>query len=215
MSRSKHTDPKTIRAARRLNAPRGGRGGGDLSRRRKLGRQRKDIGANAGRDRDKKNGQPRLRITMRQPRIGFIHPASKQDILGMLKLVGPVGPYGLRTVEFARSPAESLTSAPIFGRYFIPGRIVLFEQPVPPWRLPGLLKPDVARRLKDAGAVLTSLADVGATLVDWPEGTLRRFMLEEAFLHELGHHVLQHHKGKRSERIVRTRHHEASAPRFA
>src|SRR5256885_10514710 len=36
MSRSKHTDPKEIRAARRLRAPREGRGAGDLSRRREL-----------------------------------------------------------------------------------------------------------------------------------------------------------------------------------
>jgi Zn-dependent peptidase ImmA (M78 family) len=40
-------------------------------------------------------------------------------------------------------------------------------------------------------------------------------MLEEILLHELGHHVLQHEKGKRPERIARTRDHEAFARRFA
>jgi hypothetical protein len=84
-----------------------------------------------------------------------------------------------------------------------------------PWRLCGLLKLDVVRRLESAGAVLTLLKDVGATLVDWPQDTLRRFMLEEVLLHELGHHVLQYHKGKRPERIARTRDHEAFAARFA
>ena len=84
-----------------------------------------------------------------------------------------------------------------------------------PWRLSGLLKGDVARRLERAGAVVTRLTDVGATLVDWPQDTLRRFMLEHALLHELGHHVLQHYKGKRPLRVARTRDHEAFAARFA
>jgi len=59
------------------------------------------------------------------------------------------------------------------------------------------------------------LPDAGATLVDWPETTLRRFMLEEVLLHEIGHHVLQQHTGKRPVRIARTRDHEAFAARFA
>src|SRR5262249_38238484 len=102
-----------------------------------------------------------------------------------------------------------------FGRYCAPGRILLFEQPLPPWRLPGLLSDDLAHRLKLAGAVGNFLGDVGATLVDWPAESLRRFMLEEVLLHELGHHVLQHHKGKRPVRIARTRDHESFAARFA
>jgi len=81
--------------------------------------------------------------------------------------------------------------------------------------LPGLLRADVAYRLERAGAVVTRLAEVGATLVDWPLDTLRRFMLEEVLLNELGHHVLQHYKGKRPQRIARTRDHEAFAARFA
>ena len=73
----------------------------------------------------------------------------------------------------------------------------------------------MAYRLERAGAVVTRLAEVGATLVDWPLDTLRRFMLEEVLLNELGHHVLQHYKGKRPQRIARTRDHEAFAARFA
>jgi Zn-dependent peptidase ImmA (M78 family) len=51
--------------------------------------------------------------------------------------------------------------------------------------------------------------------VDWPADTLRRFMLEEVLMHELGHHVLQHHKAKRLARIARTKDHETSATLFA
>jgi len=133
----------------------------------------------------------------------------------MLKAVGPVAFYGLRSIELARSPANALISMPVFGRYCAPGRIILFEQSMSPWRLSGLLKGDVARRLERADAVVTRLTDVGATLVHWPHDTLRRFMLEEVLLHELGHHVLQHHKGKRPVRIARTRDHESFAARFA
>ncbi len=41
------------------------------------------------------------------------------------------------------------------------------------------------------------------------------FMIFEVFLHEVGHHILQHNMGKRTERIARTRDHEAFARRFA
>jgi hypothetical protein len=133
----------------------------------------------------------------------------------MLNTVGPVAFYGLRWIELARSPANVSISTPVFGRYCAPGRIILFEQPMSPWRLSGLLKGDVTRRLERAGAVVTCVADVSATLVHWPYDTLRRFMLEEVLLHELGHHVLQYHKGKRPVRIARTRDHEAFAARFA
>jgi hypothetical protein len=40
-------------------------------------------------------------------------------------------------------------------------------------------------------------------------------MLEEVLLHELGHHVLQYHKGKRLARIARTKDHETFAALFA
>jgi hypothetical protein len=148
----------------------------------------------------------------RRPRRGFHHPADKRDILGLLNEVGPVALYGLRVVELARAAS---VSEPVFGRYCVPGRIVIYEQPLSPWRLSGVLNATTARRLEKAGAILTLLPDADATLVDWPEGTLRRFMLEEVLLHEVGHHVLQHHKGKRSARIARMKDHEAFAARFA
>ncbi|HEY6321190.1 MAG TPA: hypothetical protein VJA16_06500 [Thermoanaerobaculia bacterium] len=157
----------------------------------------------------------RLRIIVRPPRRGFHHPAGEQDLVAMLQAVGPAACYGLRSVELGCSPAGGTVPALVFGRYQAPGRIVLVEQPLPPWRLPALVPGGTARRLKRAGAVVTRLPAAGATLVDWPPDTLRRFMLEEILLHELGHHALQHEKGKRPVRIVRTRDHEAFARRFA
>jgi hypothetical protein len=153
-------------------------------------------------------------MVTRRPRRGFHHPADEKDILELLNEVGPVALYGLRVVELARLP-DSLGGELVLGRYCVPGRIILYEQPEPPWLLRGRISSSAARRLERAGAILALLPDVGATVVDWPGGTLRRFMLEEVLLHEVGHHVLQHHKGKRPARIARAKDHEAFAARFA
>ena len=153
MSRSKQSDPKAIRADRRVHAPRERRGASDLSRRRKLGRMRKEVGFEVGLGKPK-HTQVRVRIVVSESRPGYHHPAGRRDVLKMLKALGPVAFYGLRSVELARAPANASISTPVFGRYRVPGRIFLFEQPVPPWRLPGLLKEDVARRLRQSGAVL-------------------------------------------------------------
>jgi hypothetical protein len=215
VSRSKHTDPRSIRAARRLREPTEPRGAGDLSLRRRCAEKLKDLGVAA--KSNSKAGPRRhakLRIIVQVPASGFWHPATKNDILEVLRAAGPVALYGLRTVELVRAPS-SRVPALVFGRYVVPGKILLYEQPVPPWRLPGVLKHGDARRLKSAGAVVTTQPGAGATLVDWPDQSLKRFMLEEVLLHELGHHVLQQHKGKRPVRIARTKDHEAFAARFA
>jgi hypothetical protein len=214
VSRSKHTDPKTIRAMRRIRSPRDKRDVGDLSRRRKLGLQTKRIGAAFVQRPTNVNGHPRLRIIVRSPRLGFHHPAGERDILELLNALGPIPRYGLHSIDLAPSLATGTASPLVFGRYCAPGRVILFEQAVPPWRLPGLLPETMVRRFARVGATVTLLADVRASLVDWPEGTLRRFMLQDVFLHELGHHVLQHYKGKRSVQIARTSDHEAFASRF-
>jgi hypothetical protein len=155
------------------------------------------------------------RIVRKAPRPGFYHPAGKRQILEVLKAVGPEACYGLRLVEFVRQPRMKNSAVPIFGRYHAPGRILLYEQPYSPWRLPGLFHKNDVRRLERAGARVTVLPDPSTTLVEWPEQTLQRLMLEEVFLHELGHHVLQHEKGKRPARIAGTRDHEAFAVKFA
>jgi hypothetical protein len=215
MSRSKHTDPRSLRAERRLCAPREERGTGDLSLRRLQGKTAKESGAIA------KSGQPsssktlpaKPRVTVQRPQAGFHHPLGKREILDALDTIGPIAFYGLRSIELVRA-SESAGAMPTFGSY-APGRIVLYAQPRPPWRLRGLVTPTTARRLEKAGARITRLSEASATLVDWPEDTLHRYMLEEVLLHELGHHVLQHHKGKRPVRTARTRDHEAFASGFA
>jgi hypothetical protein len=40
-------------------------------------------------------------------------------------------------------------------------------------------------------------------------------MLVDGLMHEIGHHLIQHHKGKRLARVMRTADHERRAKQFA
>jgi hypothetical protein len=217
MARSKHTDPSRLRAARRVAAPRDGRGVGDLAARRRAA-QPHEIDVASGRPRPPAS-PPAMRIVARRLPPGFFHPASRADVLAVLDAVGAMAVYGLRSIELARPASASAVSAAggalRFGLYQAPGRIVLLAQPLPPWRLSGTLPAAARLRLENAGARVSRLAGGAACEVDWPPDALRRFMLDEVLLHELGHHVLQRDKGKRLARIARTADHEAFARQFA
>ena len=215
MSRTKHTDPRSILAARRVRAPLERRAVGDLSLRRKLGLELRKLNATALPATKGGNPLPRRpRILWRRPSPGFHYPIAKQDIVQLLESLGPLAVYGVRSIELTRAPAPGAPSL-VFGRYEAPDRILLFEQPLPPWRLPGLVGKENVQRFERAGAVVRLMPKLGRTHVDWPADTLRRFMLEEVLLHEVGHHVLQYHKAKRPARIARTKDHEAFASLFA
>jgi len=177
-----------------------------------MGLQRKVAGLLFAPGPPNRNGQCRLRIIIEPARHGFHHPVGKRDLLELLNSIGPIARLNL--IELARTPVRPWSSALAFGCYRAPGRIILFEQPWPPWRISGLLHDTILRRFERAGAIVTTLPAVGASLVDWPGDTLRQFIVEDIFLHELGHHVLQHYKGKRPERVARTRDHEAFAISF-
>ena len=214
MSRSKHTDPRAIRALRRLRAPFERRSANDLSLRRRLGKVAMES-ASGTRYANRDTQPRRLRVLIQAPRPGFHHPVSKRQILEFLGAVGPTALYGLRSIELVRQPNDQDYDHLRFGRYEAPGRILLLEQPKSPWRLPGLLKDKDMLIFKQAGALVSCMSDAQVTIVKWPKGALERFMLEEVLLHELGHHVFQHDKGKRLPRVARTSDHEATAARFA
>ena len=212
MSRSKHTDPKAITAERRLRWPRDGRGTGDLSRRDRLGRMLKELGiVYEFDDGDRHEEKVKPRIIIRQPKPGFLNPASKEDITRLLEFVGPEATYGLQRIEYVLAPSMEATVFPPLGRLKVPGCIVLYQQPIPPWRLSGIISASDANYCRLAGAIIEINQEIEATVVDWPGDTLRNFFLFDVLLHEVGHHILQHYKGKRTKRIVRTRDHEAFA----
>ena len=155
------------------------------------------------------------RIIVQEPQRGFFHPASKSDILEVLGAVGPEVTYCLTTISLSRAPQATRNGLPPLGRLSVPGNIIIFEQPIPPWRLSGTVYGKDLMRLSRAGAIVEYHNAADATLVDWTAESLRDFILFEVLLHEVGHHILQHYKGRRAARIARTRDHETFAQNFA
>jgi len=155
---------------------------------------------------------PRVQVS-RLP-LGFLHPATRADVVDLLRRAGDECSYGLRAVRLS-APAPADEDGLLFGRLIVPGVIVLYAQPTPPWVLPGRLSAGEQDRLRRAGADISIAGGGTQSIVAWPEDTLRRFMLFDVLLHELGHHVLQHERRAPTGRIVRTRDHEAFADRFA
>jgi hypothetical protein len=216
MARSKHTDPRKLRAARRILWPRQARGHADPIRTRRRLRRLKLAGLAPDVRLLLTFEDPRSpRIFVRRPRPGFLHPVSPAEVLRLLRFVGAEAIYGLSEVGLVQAPDTPAHGQPPLGRALMPGRIVLYEQPVPPWRLAGQLSSDEERRLRRAGAHVHRSAGGLVTTVEWPDESLRDFMLFDVLLHELGHHVLQHNAAKRLVRIARTSDHEAFADLFA
>lgn len=216
MSRSVHTRPRRVLSGRRVGAPYESRGRSDLSSIRALGRVMKEMGlpcgpAPWGPSLDNSLPLPRLRV--QDPGRDRIHPATRADVVAVLEYFGAEATYGLRTIELARSRGDAIDGL-LLGRLHVPGRIVLYDQPTSPWLLPGRLPNQQMDRLETAGAEVEQTG-CGRTWVTWPGETLKDFMLLDVLLHEIGHHVLQHYKGKRRARVARTRDHEASARAFA
>ncbi len=150
-------------------------------------------------------------IVEKRPRPGHHHPATRADVAETLRFFGEECVYGVCAVELR----QGTPGAPglELGRLLVPGRIVLYDQRHSPWHLPGRVGEEESRWLLDAGAEIEELE--AAIAIHWPAGTLKDFMLFDVLMHEVGHHLLQHHKGKRLARIARTSDHEAFAESFA
>jgi hypothetical protein len=158
---------------------------------------------------------PPPRVSVQRPGAGHYHPASKRDIIEMLRFFGEEYVYGVRQIVLARTPAGQLSGRLIFGRLFVPGTIILYEQPPTPWVLPVSLAEKELKRLARAGASIEQVSRGLQTVVHWPDDALRDFMLFDVLMHEVAHHTLQQYTGKRPVRIARTPDHEAYADRFA
>src|SRR5262249_48957989 len=118
-------------------------------------------------------------------------------------------------VELVPGPPGGVAGRQPLGRLRVPGTVRLYDQPPSPWCLPGRLAPAEQARLCRAGAVVEESADGTLTVVSWPGTTLRDFVLFDVLMHEIGHHLIQQYKGKRSARVARTRDHEAFADELA
>jgi hypothetical protein len=218
MARSVHTRPRRIRAVARLQSPYEPRGRHAVAARYGRGRLLKRHGLFAASFQVYRctpdTGLPLPRVRVQRPRPGMCHPASPADVRRLLRRVEPECIYGLGAIDLDGAPERPRAGALLLGRLVSPGRIILYEQPVSPWQLPGILPPPDARRLRRAGATV----EVGAgshTSVIWPGETLRDFMLFDVLLHEIGHHVAQHESRRPQQRAHRTADHEAYAELFA
>src|SRR5205823_2016686 len=110
---------------------------------------------------------------------------------------GPLVAYGLTSIALRQASRQSARSLPV-ARLRVPGRVVLYEQPVPPWTIPQLA-PASIERLRLAGATVTPY--VAHVRVDWSPDALRGFLLFDGLMHEIGHHLIQQHTGKRTARV--------------
>jgi hypothetical protein len=145
------------------------------------------------------------------PRPGFVHPAGRADVVRVLTFFGSAATYGLRGVELRQRPAADTGVAVAALR--VPGIVLLFEQPAPPWVLFGRFTDAATARLQRAGARVA--AGLAGTRVDWPGGTLRDFMLFDGLMHEIGHHMIQHAARKHRTRAMRTADNERRADAYA
>jgi hypothetical protein len=147
-------------------------------------------------------------VRMRRPAPGRHHPASAADARAALSAFGAEAYYGVRLVDLVPGGPENEGLA--LGRLAGPGHVVLYDQPLPPWRLGASLPERERAWLASAGADVATAGVVG-----WPGDSLRRFMLGHVLAHEIGHHIMQHERRLLGERAARTRDHEARAEAIA
>lgn len=210
MSRSLHTRPRWVIAHARLEDPYQPRRAGDTRRQRRQRRQLKRAGLTLSESKESSGPSPKtLRIKEQRPRPGYAHPANSASIREFLKRGHEEWVYGLQSIELRQGAGSSS----LFGEYRSPGLILLYDQALGPWSFRGRLKSADCQAFEEAGAVIEK--SPFETLVSWPRQALKQFMLNEVLLHEIGHHILQHHKGKRKVRIARARDHERFAHQYA
>ncbi len=216
MSRTKHTRPAQIIAAERVRAPRGKRSDGELSVTRQTARALKELGITISDSVVEAIAEPRSitfpRFTVQRPRSGYLHAANKRDITKLLLHFGELTWYGVREITLMQNP-DFRSDELKFGALSVPGKILLYEQPEPPWICTGV--PVDSDILQEAGAVITISSDRSRSRVDWTRDALRDFMLFDVLMHEIGHHLIQQFSGKRIAQVKRTKDHERAAMNFA
>ncbi len=155
------------------------------------------------------------RIKAQRPRKGYHHPATPSDIKEMLTYFGELSYYGVREIQLAQSDHHGSSQKLSIAKLIVPGKIILYEQPQSPWLLAGALCGEETEILETAGAVMESSADGLRGRILWSPVNLRNFMLFEGLMHEVGHHIIQQFKGKRTVQVLRLKDHELLAHHFA
>lgn len=219
MSRSKHTRPAKIIAADRVRSPRASRSSTYVAETITQTITQLNAELETGAEPLKAVTQelehvcfPRIR--RQPPRKGYYHPASPRDIKAMLHYFGELSYYGVREIQLAQRPAISCGKI-VLAKLSIPGKIILFEQPFFPWSVGGTLEQEMLEILEAAGAQVENSDDGCRSKISWSAQDLRKFMLFEGLMHEVGHHIIQQFKGKRTSQVLRLKDHELLARNFA
>lgn len=155
------------------------------------------------------------RIKIQRARSGFIHPAGKAQIRSVLLHFGELTWYGVQEICLVQSQVPPEPDKLLFGGLSVPGKVLLYEQPKPPWFLTGKLPQDQLRLIEGAGGIVDVSSDGARCKISWEGDALKNFMLFEVLMHEIGHHIIQQFKGKREAQVLRKKDHEALAEAFA
>ena len=157
-----------------------------------------------------------LRVVAQKPLPGSIYPLQPQDIRAFLLSLGPSAVYGLRIIRL-RQECLLNPSNMIFAEYVVPGEIHLYAVPAIPWRFAFVPSRTDLEAFARHGASVSIDVDTaqGQTTVFWTPNTLKSYFLVEVLAHEIGHHVLQHNRGKRQAQICRRFDHEACADLYS
>jgi hypothetical protein len=118
--------------------------------------------------------------------------------------------YGLRIIRLMGQPVTS-SAGFVLGEYFLPGEIRLYAVPELPWDLPFRIPANEEATLAQFGAIIARDEDLGRTIVDWPGNALRDYTWRYVLAHEIGHHRLQHNRGRMRSSVSRRRDHQARA----
>ncbi|HLK56515.1 MAG TPA: hypothetical protein VKU00_08125, partial [Chthonomonadaceae bacterium] len=99
----------------------------------------------------------------------------------------------------------------VFGEYLPSGEIHLYAVPSHTWVLPYLLHDADLAAFARYGCRWELDVTRERTTLAWKPTGLRDFYLYAVLAHELGHHLLQYHKGKRQTALCRRSDHEKRA----
>jgi hypothetical protein len=197
VSRSLHTQKLDVRAERRLDRP--------------YSKRQAEADRLSGRDvRYSAATSCRPRIEWQKPLSGTWQPLKVRDVRTFLKSLGPPAAYGLRVIRLKRESAFSAEGI-VFAEYVMPGEIRLYSVPANPWELPFILACADRAAFERHGARVEVDFAQEQTTVRWSADGLKQFVLYEVLAHELGHHMLQYRKGKRTEAVCRWSDHERRA----
>ena len=197
MSRSLHTQKLDVRALRRISRP--------------FGKRRREADFLCGRVAVKSAvGPKRLTIKVQKPLPGMLHGVSCRQIHDFLDRLGPAARYGLKSIQ-CRQESAIRTEGIVFAEYIIGGELRLYSLPVSPWLLPFLLHAADRDVFQRYGAQIAEDEERERTIVRWSAPGLTKYCLLEVLAHEIGHHLLQYHHGKRPAPICRRADHEKRA----